>query len=562
LLSPNTLFRQNTGEYPESSMMQTQPFLAVVLPLLAATAIPAQFDGGEPAARPSDGPSASRADSTEGTALPANVTFTGHVAWIIFNNCTSCHRPGEGAPFPLETYKQVRRKAKMIAKVTKSRIMPPWHPVKGHGKFEGEMRLTNEQIALIQKWVKTGSKEGNKRLPKMPKFVKGWQLGKPDMIVKMPKGFTVPAGGPDIYRNFVVPMKIKKNRWLTAIEVRPSARTVLHHIIFQIDTTGEARRQDGRDGRPGFRGMRSSGRSRGGGAGTSVSGLGGWAVGGQPRHLPMGLAREIPKGSDIILRSHFHPSGKKEVERTTLGLYFTSKAPTRTMIKLQLPPFFGIAAGLNIPAGKQDFKLKDSFTLTADALALTVGGHAHYICKEMHIWATFPGDQKRTSIFWIDNWAFNWQNRYQYKKPLLLPKGTRIDAEITYDNSANNPSNPHDPPRRVRWGQQSTDEMGSVSLLMVAKKERDQRRLRQDIRNASMDSMANQFSRGSGGITGLLVSRIRRMDKDGDGKVSKAEISRRYKPLVDQYDKDKDGALNEEEMEALAKDQMSRFRRR
>jgi hypothetical protein len=537
---------------------------AVLFPLLASTLLRAQSDavGSAPtsAVAPADANADADADANAGSS-PAAVTFSGQVASIIFNHCTSCHRPGEGAPFSLQNYKQVRRKARMIGKVTKSRFMPPWHPVEGHGKFLGELRLTDAQIDLIQRWVAGGTPEGDpKKLPPMPKFTVGWQLGKPDMIVRMPKGFTVPAGGPDIYRSFVVPMGLAEKKWLTAIEVRPSARTVLHHTIFRVDTSRESRRRDGSDGKPGFRGMRR-GRSGGRSGGTSVSGLGGWAVGGQPRHLPMGLARELPKGADIILESHFHPSGKEEIEQTTLGLYFTDKPPTRTMVKLQLPPRFGVAAGLDIPAGKSDFELNDSFTLTADAQALTVGGHAHYLCKEMQVWATFPGAKKRTSIFWIDNWAFNWQNRYQYEKPLDLPKGTKIDVRIVYDNSANNPSNPSDPPRRVRWGQQSTDEMGSVSLLMVAKRESDQRRLRRDIRDAGRRSMARLFNRN--GFAGLLVSRIRMMDKNGDGKVSRDEVSsRRYRDLVDKYDKDGDRALDDTEMEALANGEIGRFRRR
>jgi len=287
-------------------------------------------------------PATSTAQSN--SSVRHSTTFTQHVAPIVFNNCTSCHRPGQGAPFSLTNYAETRKKGRMIARVTKKRFMPPWHPVKGHGEFKGTLGLTDREIKTLDKWVKAGMPEGNpKKLPAMPKFPSGWQLGTPDMVVKMPRAFPVPAGGPDIYRNFAVPLNLQEDKWVTAIEVRPGDRTVLHHIIFGLDTSGSARESDGRDGRPGFSGMRGGG---GRSVGTSTSGLGGWAVGGQPNHLPLGLARHLPKGSDLVLRSHFHPSGKKTEEQTTIGLYFTDKAPKRTMVGLQLPPNFGITAGL------------------------------------------------------------------------------------------------------------------------------------------------------------------------------------------------------------------------
>lgn len=475
------------------------------------------------------------------------VNFSEHVAPIVFKNCTSCHRPGEGAPFSLTNYKETRKKGRMIAKVTRKRFMPPWHPVKGHGNFKGTMRLSDKQIRTLAAWVKAGMPEGNPaKLKPMPKFTKGWQLGTPNLIVKMPKAFPVPAGGPDIYRSFVVPLNLQEDKWVTAIEVRPGDRTVLHHTIFQIDTSGSARQSDGKDGRAGFSGMRGGGgRQR---VGTSTSGLGGWAVGGQPNHLPMGLARLIPKGADLVLQSHFHPSGKKTEEQTTIGLYFTDKAPKRTMVGLQLPPSFGIAAGLNIPAGAADFKIRGSFTLPVDVQGLTVGGHAHYLCKKMQVFITPPGSKRQKSIFYIDNWSFNWQNRYLYKKPLSIRRGTKIDVVITYDNSAQNPSNPHDPPRRVRWGLQSTDEMGSVTLLMVARREKDTNRLKRAIRESGRDSM---ISGAPSGIAGALISQVKMMDKNGDGKVELSEVPQRMRSFFKRLDTNGDGVITDDELENI-----------
>jgi len=479
-------------------------------------------------------------------------TFSEHIAPIIFNKCTTCHRPGQIGPFSLMDYKQVRRRAKMIRKVTKSRFMPPWHPVSGHGEFVGESRLTQAEIDLIGRWVNAGSPEGDEsKLPAKPEFVDDWALGKPDMIIKMAEGFTVPAGGRDIYRNFAIPVSLDERKWLTAIEVRPSARAVLHHILFVVDTTLESRRKDGRDGRPGFSGMRGARLNSNDRVGNDIAGLSGWAVGGQPHHLPMGLGRELPKGEfDLVLNSHFHPSGKDEVEQTTLGLYFADKKPSHRMVALCLPPNFGVAAGINIPAGEKNYLVKDSFTVPVDALGLTIGGHAHYLGREMKVFVTRPGGQ-RESIFWIDNWAFNWQNRYQYKEPVDLPAGTKIEMEIVYDNSTDNPSNPYDPPRRVGWGFQSNEEMGGISLLMVPKDRYKSRKLAREIRNAARRKMS-----GGGMISGMIgqmASRIRDMDKDGDGFVNLEDLPQSYRRFVGRYDRDGDGKLSSKEIDEIGR---------
>jgi len=263
------------------------------------------------------------------------------------------------------------------------------------------------------------------------------------------------------------------------------------------------------------------------------------------------LGRELPKGEfDLVLNSHLHPSGKEEVEQTTLGLYFADDKPSHRMVSLSLPPNFGVAAGINIPAGEKNYELKDSFTLPVDALGLTIGGHAHYLGREMRVFVTRPGGQ-RESIFWIDNWAFNWQNRYQYKKPVDLPAGTKVEMEIVYDNSTDNPSNPHDPPRRVGWGFQSTDEMGGISLLMIAKDKSKSRKLAREIRNARRSKMTGE--RMISGMIGQMVSRIRDMDTDGDGFVELKNLPRSYRSFVGRFDRDGDGKLSSKELDAIGR---------
>jgi hypothetical protein len=304
----------------------------------------------------------------------------------------------------------------------------------------------------------------------LPKFPEGWHLGTPDLVLKMPAAFDVPASGADVYRNFVIATQLTEDRWVRAIEFRPSARKAVHHVLFAYDATGTAAKQDGRDGHPGFGGMGSVGV---GGLAGGTGPLGGWAVGATPQLLPDGVALALPKGSDIILQMHFHPTGKPETEQSTIGVYFADRAPERRLWSVQLPALFGFGAGIDIPPGRDDFTIEDSFTLPVDVRAFSINAHAHYIAKEMKATATLP-DGVTQPLLWIPDWDFAWQDRYTYKTPVLLPKGTRIDARLVYDNTDGNPHNPQSPPVRVQWGEQSFDEMGSVILAVQTVRKEDE----------------------------------------------------------------------------------------
>ncbi len=464
---------------------------------------------------------ASIATAIANPASPANPTFTEHVAPIIFNHCASCHRPGEAAPFSFLNYNDVKKRSRLIARVTEKRYMPPWHAESTDYGFADERRLTDAQVETIQAWVKGGSPEGDPaKLPALPEFTDGWQLGTPDLVVKMTEGYTVPAEGADIYRNFVVPLNIKEDKWVQAVEFRPGARSVVHHSLFFLDVTGEARQLDADDPVPGFKRMGLA-LQRGGT-------LGGWAVGGTPNKLPEGLAYKLPKGSDLILSTHFHPSGKEETEVSTLGIYFADKPPAHGFTAIQLPPVFGALAGIDIPAGEADYTKTDSFTLPVDVRAFAVSAHAHYLGKEIKMTATLP-DGKTRELLWIRKWDFAWQEQYNYTDWVDLPAGTRIDAKVVWDNSADNVFNPFDPPQRVRWGKESTDEMGSVTLQVIAKDSASLRSLNSAInkhrREAGEQAIRNRFAvRGKNGRSGSLLQRlVERFDKDGDGKLSAEE---------------------------------------
>jgi len=420
------------------------------------------------------------------------ITFSEHVAPIVFANCASCHRPGEAAPFSLLSYRDARPLAKAIATATASHAMPPWKAGPSDFAFANARQLSADQIATMQKWVADGALEGDPaRLPALPRFTEGWQLGPPDLTVTMSEAFEVPARGPDVYRNFVVPLNLDRDTWVRAIEFRPSARSVVHHSLFFLDATSASRERDAADPLPGFPGGMGGGRVGGSGRGLAgllgrrggggaaddpvdddpvarvAGGLGGWALGGRALELPPGLAFFVAKGSDLVLSTHFHPSGKIEHEKSTVGLYFAPSPPTQAFTTIQLPPIFGVFEGLDIPADEGHYAIKDSFVIPIDVRAFSVGAHAHYLGKQMRLTATFPDGSVKT-LLRIDDWDFSWQERYRYAEFVSLPKGTRLDAEVTYDNTSANKRNPTRPPVRVTWGEESTDEMGSIGLQVVA----------------------------------------------------------------------------------------------
>lgn len=445
--------------------------------------------------------SKSGAVATNESMAPGSLTFSKNIAPIILNNCASCHRPGAVAPFSLLSYQDVRKRAKQIAYITEKRIMPPWKADQGDYEFKDARRLTGAQIEMIRKWVEEGAPEGDpKDAPSPPAFNDGWSLGKPDLIVKMSEAYTVPADGPDIYRNFALPLNLTEDKWVKAIEFQPGARSVVHHSLFFYDSTGSARKQDEEDPLPGYsggmggvpRGALNLGNLWRAGSGRApVGGLGGWAVGAQANLLPEGLARYLPKGSDLILATHFHPSGKPEKEASTVGVYFADRAPTKEFTGIQLPPLFGVFKGIDIPAGAKEYAIEDSFTLPVDVKAFGVSAHAHYLGKGMKLTAQLPGGQTRMLLS-ISDWDFAWQDQYQFKEFVSLPKGSRIDVKITYDNSADNPRNPSSPPKRVHWGEGSNDEMGSMSLMVVAANEADMPQLRQAYREHLKSAFVNR----------------------------------------------------------------------
>jgi Flp pilus assembly protein TadD len=397
--------------------------------------------------------------------LQTQVTFNHDIAPIVFRNCAQCHHPGEAGPFSLLTYADVKTHGRQIAFVTSKHIMPPWLPEPGELKFADELRLTDAEIATIQKWVGQGEIEGNPSdLPPQPTFSAGWQLGKPDVIVRATKPYLLPAGGSDSYWNFVFRAPVHSSRWLKAIEIRPGDKRLVHHANVLVDREENGRRLEKEPG-AGFGGMELVIESE---AFDPDSHFLFWKPGSPPYVEPDGMALRLDKNTDLVLNTHFQPSGKLEPMQPTLGLYFTDKPATMHPILLQLDN----DRMLDIPAGEKSFLVSDDFTLPVDASVLAIYPHAHYLGKDLLGFATLPDGTKKTLIH-IGNWDLNWQAVYRYSEPVDLPAGTTISMRFTYDNSADNIRNPNQPPKRVVAGNRANDEMAHLWLQVLPKESAD-----------------------------------------------------------------------------------------
>ncbi len=381
----------------------------------------------------------------------AGPDFATKVAPVIHAKCTPCHRPGEVAPFPLRNYAEASKHARQIAAVLTQGLMPPWKAVEGD--FEGSRALTAAERKVILDWVKAGAvmKPGSHE-PPAPEFPSGWRLGEPDLVLEMPQPFTVPADGNDLYQCFVIPLPPGSDRYVRAWEFQPGARNVVHHALFFTDGSKGARKRAGVNGTyscfgvPGF---------------LPSGSLGGWSPGFAPFTSPEGTASTLQSGHDLVMQLHYHPSGKPEADRSRIGIYFAREKPPKKIVDVGL-----VVRDIQIAAGDADYRVRDYFTIPIDVDAIGVIPHAHYICKRMHGWATLPNG-RRITLIRINDWDFNWQEQYRYRKPLRLPAGTKVEMEFSYDNSAANPRNPSRPPKPVEWGPDATDEMAGLHIQVI-----------------------------------------------------------------------------------------------
>jgi Flp pilus assembly protein TadD/mono/diheme cytochrome c family protein len=415
------------------------------------------------------------------------ITFYKHITPILYRSCAPCHRPGEAGPFSLLTYEDAKKHALQIVAVTRRRYMPPWLPEPGYGDFQDEQRISDAQIRTIEQWVREGARAGDPAdAGPMPKFTPGWQLGAPDLVLQASRPYSLSADSPDQYWNFVLPLKLAGTRWVKAIEIRPGNARAVHHANVLIDRTRSAQTAEESPG-SGFPGMDLNIEAD---TFDPDSHFLFWKPGGIPWEEPEGMAWKADSSTDLILNVHMQPTGKPEMVQPSVGLYFTDRPATKFPMLLQLEH----DGALDIPAGSRDFLVSDDFTVPMDMDVLAVYPHAHYLGHLLEGYATLPGGSRKWLIR-IPDWDVNWQAVYRYTSPVFLPKGSVVSMRFHYDNSDANPRNPNHPAKRVRGGNQATDEMSHLWLQVLPRGAEDRRmELQEAIMRHRLDKYPGDFS--------------------------------------------------------------------
>jgi len=394
-------------------------------------------------------------------AATTPVTFNRQIAPILYSHCSSCHHPGGSGPFSLLSYEDARRWGTLIQTVTQTRYMPPWLPEPGFGIFADNRRLSADDLTLIKAWVEAGMPEGKPtEAPKPPVFSKDWQLGPPDLVLRVTSLLEVPAAGTDLFRNFILPVPITQTKYIRAMEIKPGAPRVVHHANVLIDRTASLRRKHPNDWEQGIAGMEltvDSGQSF-----DPDSHFLFWKPDSPALIEPGGMPWRLDPGDDLILNMHLKPTGKPETVQATVGLYFADEPATAHPMLLQLEH----DSALDIPAGDAAFVIEDHLKLPVDVDVLGVYPHAHYLGKKMEGYAILPNGEKKWLIL-IRDWDIDRQSVYRFQSPLFLPKNSVLTMRYTYDNSKANIRNPNRPPIRVKAGNRSVDEMGHLWLQVL-----------------------------------------------------------------------------------------------
>lgn len=411
---------------------------------------------------------------------PGPPTFTRDVAPILYRNCVGCHSAGGPGPFALIEYDDVRDHASQIVEITGKRIMPPWLPVAGHGRFVGERRLADAEIATLAAWVEAGRLAGDPAdLPQLPAGVAlaegGWRLGPPDVVLELDQSYTLAAEGADVYRNFVLHVPAAADGWIAAVELQPGDPKVVHHAVMRVDRTGASARRDAADPEVGFSGMDFAGAVMPDGR------FVGWTPGRAPDPPQPARAFRLVEGSDVVLQVHLRPSGKPETIRPRIGLHLSPRPATRHALAMELS-----STDIDLPPGAKDVVVEDHYEVPTDVYVVSVYPHAHYLGRHLQGWADLPDGTKKWLIE-IDDWNFDWQEQYRLAEPLRLPAGSTIRMRYTYDNSADNPRNPSRPPVHVRHGAESTDEMAELILEIEPANPQDLVALDRELMNAWLE---------------------------------------------------------------------------
>lgn len=383
--------------------------------------------------------------------ISTEVTFYKDVLPVLQKHCQECHRPGEVTPVSLLSYEEVRPRAKAMKEAVLSRRMPPWFADPHVGRFTNDRSLSKAETDIIVNWADSGARAGDpKDAPTPGRFAEGWRIGEPDVVFEMPAEYEVPAAGAVAYTYYIVPTRFARDRWVQMAEALPGNRSVVHHIIIFVRGPKSKWLREYPPGRA-FTGGETL-------ADDEI--LTGFVPGVQPLMLPPGQAKLIKAGSDLVFQMHYTTNGKAARDRSRLGMVFAKKPPSQRVVMLNV-----INTTFSIPPGAPAHRVDGAITLQRESELVALQPHMHLRGKSMEIRAVYPGGEVE-KLLWVPRYDFNWQLWYRLPPGKALPKGTRIEATGTFDNSPTNKSNP-DPTVAVHAGSQSWEEM-MIGFVEVA----------------------------------------------------------------------------------------------
>lgn len=395
------------------------------------------------------------------------VTFNKDVAPIVYKHCAVCHRPGGKGPMSLLTYQSARPFAGKMEKKVVAREMPPWGADARYGRFLNDPSLSPKEIETIVAWAKGGALEGtSKDLPSTPAVAEGWTIGRPDLIYEMPAPFKLPAQGVVDMQYFTVSPPFAEDRWVTAAEVLPGNRSVVHHSNIFLKKAGPETQHSRANPMPGVVVLPKEQNSEE------------WAEfkptkieienkmdrvrtqGGLPHFSPPGTAALVPAGSTIVLQMHYNPNGTETTDLSKVGLVFAKTPPDHELVEV---PIHNTA--FVIPPGARNYPVQASATFEKDVHIWSLYPHMHLRGISFDFRLTYP-DGRSEIILSVPHYDFYWQERYVLAKPIAVPKGTRLDCTAIFDNSADNRLN-LDPKATLRFGLQTSDEMMTGHLQLT-----------------------------------------------------------------------------------------------
>lgn len=397
----------------------------------------------------------------------AQVTYHLDVAPIIHNTCTECHRAGEIGPMPFTTYEEVAAYGAFIEYVTSIGYMPPWSPDAEYSHFVGERVLSAEEIETISAWVDAGMPEGDPAdNPGLPDFPDGSQVGEPDLVFSMSEAYTHEGNMEDQYQVFVMPTGFTEDVSVRSLEVRPGNGSIAHHAILGVDIEGTAQDLDAADPGPGYESFGDFGFE------AYENFFGGWVPGTQTVVYPEGIGRVIPAGSDLLMQMHYGPSAVEESDQTEVNVFLTDGPIEREVTTGIMGPWT-LGEPFFIPAN-QVKTFHGTFTVPVDLSLISIVPHCHLVGISWEVYATGPSGADTIPLISIPAWDFNWQGFFTFPTLTRIPAGYTLHGIATYDNTADNPFNPNDPPQLVMYGDNTGDEMFFVFYDYVMYEEGDE----------------------------------------------------------------------------------------